>query len=182
MELLEKIKTEYMLKELEMTPISRDTVLAAIDVYVNDLNKAERSLQGAISENESDKFFAPITNFFKSCFGFDCIDPIYYDGDTSILNMHGELVRDFRSLFYRMQVSVTEDNFVEMFKLVEFTSDKYLSNYNFLESARDTLRLAFDGINYSSDEFADDKDAFLQFFEEEFRSVTASKSVEKVKK
>lgn len=182
MENLEKIRTEYMLKETGIIPTSRETVLGAIDVYIDDLNEASSSLRGAIRENNVDKFFAPIANFFKECFGYDGIAPVYFDEDTSILNRHVELVRNFRALFYRMQIGVTDDNFIDMYKLVEFTSDKYLSNYNYLEQARDGLRFAYDGVNYCCSQFEDDKDEFFQFFEEEFKGITSSKSVEKVKK
>lgn len=182
MELLEKMKTEYMLMKLPTTPVNKYDVAAAIDIYLYGLDESEYTVTKAYKKNNFDFYVQSIKNLFLTSFGYYGIDLEFFEKDDEVLDKHLELSRSFKTFFNALNGAITDDNYLDIYKLVVFTQEKYNSNFNYLEDLRDRLRYAYcDGITYCGFNYTDDSKMFYDFFEEEFKRITSTKSIEKVK-
>ena len=103
---------------------------------------------------------------------------LFIDEDSKVVMRISCLAERYKGYFDRMMESVNSDNFADIYKLAFFTYNSFTSNYHYLESLRDGIRFAVDGVTYyGSGE--DSQGEFSEFFEEVFPIVVGKEKVYK---
>lgn len=179
MDTLEKIKTEYMLYEPKNMPDNLEGAKDFITVYIDDMEESIIGVKESIRENSIDEVVARIKNVFYVAFGFVEEDTEWYGEDTEVLLKHRELAEKFGGFFSSMKDALTEDNFINICSLAQFTNENYLANYNYLESLRDAVEYSARGITFFG-VGEDTQEEFEEFFTEEFLNIT-NKGIQKNK-
>lgn len=178
MNLVEKIKDEYMLFEADGSPEKEIATKVVLDVFIGDMEETIRSSKIAVKDNFKDEQVTKIKNFFLDLAGYEEENVEQFDRDTGVILRISCLGERYKGYFDRMMESVNNDNFVEMYKLAFFTYQSFTSNYHYLESLRDSIRFAVDGVTYyGSGE--DTQGEFSEFFEEVFPVVLGKEKVYK---
>ena len=177
MEQLEKIKTQYMLmEEIPVKDIS--DVFGILGVYLNDVNESKRTASSSILRNNFDYKVGSIKRTVNEFLGYE-EDFDYLIEDTEVLKQHILLAGSYEEKFLKLREKLNDDNFLVMSRLIQFTHDNYINNFNYLESVRDSIGFAAQGIEYYG-VYEDDSEAFSVFFLEEFTNIL-SKGREKTK-
>lgn len=175
---VEKIKTEYMLFETDGVAEKEIATRVVLDVFTDDMDETISSSNRAMADNFKDEQVTKVKNFFLDLFGYEEENLEQFDRDTGVVLRISCLAERYKDYFERMKSATDSDNFSEMYKLAFFTYQSFTSNYHYLESLRDGIRFATDGITYfGSGE--DSQGEFAEFFEETFSKVIGSKKVYK---
>lgn len=174
---LEKIETEYMLFEEEKC-LSSESVYALLEYYHYEMNYTVKMSLKAIRQNNLDYKIEKIKNVIGQFLGYEIFSDWLLE-DNECLRRQIGLAESFDKYFIRLCEQLDDDNFLDISKLSQFTLDKYLSNYNYLESLRDGINMASSGIIYCGKGESDEEE-FSVFFEEEFSNFKVKeKSLEK---
>ena len=175
---VEKIKTEYMLFEADNMPDREIGTKVVLEVFSGDMDETISSSKTAITDNFKEEQLTKIKNFFLDLFGYEGENLEQFDRDTGIVLRICCLGERYKDYFERMKVATDSDNFGEMYKLAFFTYENFTSNYRYLESLRDGIRFAANGVTYFGTG-EDSQGEFAEFFEETLPIVIGSKKVYK---
>ena len=179
MKTLEEIQKEYQnynRKTLKITTpedlaiyaeIIRDDMLDDITIVQRDTARNNRNL--AISRIVSKVF--PVYE--------ERVE--YYERDNRLLHEELILGLEWRHYLELLQQEVTEEQLKEFARLLDFSIDHYHGNASYLESQRDDLELAFNGIMSFNAKYQDTREAFKQFFEQKLSELTTKKDIQKKK-
>lgn len=173
---LDIIKTEYMLYELEAIPSSRDETIKVVDLFIGDMDDTISSSKTAMHENFRDEQITKVKNFFLDLFGYEGEDVEQFGHDTGIVFRHSCLADRYKDYFNRMKGILSDDNYVDICKLAMFTYQSYTSNYRYLESLRDSIKFATDGVTYYG-AGEDTQAEFSEFFDGVFEGMTKKNKV-----
>lgn len=175
---VEKIKDEYMLFEADGFPEKEISSKVVLDVFIGDMEETIRSSRVAVRDNFTDEQITKVKNFFLDLAGYDQENVEQFDEDSKVVMRISCLAERYKGYFDRMMESVNSDNFADIYKLAFFTYNCFTSNYHYLESLRDGIRFAVDGVTYyGSGE--DSQGEFSEFFEEVFPIVVGKEKVYK---
>ena len=173
---VERIKTEYMLFEADNMPDREIATRVVLDVFSDDMDETMKSSKTAVSENFRDEQITKVKNFFLDLFGYEEENLEQFDRDTGVVLRISCLGERYKDYFDRMKKATDSDNFSEMYKLAFFTYQSFTSNLHYLESLRDSIKFAVDGVTYYGNG-EDSQGEFAEFFEEIFPMVVGSKKV-----
>ena len=101
--------------------------------------------------------------------------------DKNILQKEVEIGMKWQEYLRILQENVDQEQLQEWVRLLDFTSDYYRLNYDYLESRRNDLELATKGIESFNPKFSDTREAFDQFFQESINILSPKKAVQKEK-
>lgn len=164
----DKLKMEYLLFEDKKVD-SLESVYAFLDHYHDEMEYSISSSKKAIIENKIDYNIEKIKGIF-----FDVFDIVNsYDWileDIEFVKKQIVLAKDFDGYFSRLREQLSDDNFLEISRIAQFTYQKYISNFNYIESIRDSINMSAAGIFYCGIE-EKDCDEFKMFFEDMLEDV-----------
>lgn len=178
MSFVAKIKDEYMLFEADGFPEKEIATKVVLDVFTGDMEETISSSKKAMAENFKDEHVTKVKNFFLDLFGYEEENLEQFGRDTGVVLRISCLAERYKGYFDKMQEATDSDNFAEMYKLAMFTYQNFTSNYHYLESLRDSIRFAVDGVTYYG-KGEDSQGDFAEFFEETFPVIVGSKKVYK---
>lgn len=171
MDKLEKIKTEYALYEEDNSiNTSSCAVYALLEHCHYEMMCSLKSSTKAIKKNNFDYRLEKTKSIVGQIFGYD----ISYDWileDTECLEKQISLAKGFDNYFVRLCEQLDDENYLGVSRLAQFTLDKYLDNYSYLESLRNGVYLSLtSGITYYGKGDSDEEE-YATFFEEEFSNI-----------
>lgn len=175
---VEKIRDSYMLFEAEGSPEKEIATKVALDVFIGDMDETIRSSKTAVHSNFIDEYLTRAKNFFLDIAGYEEEPFEHYDRDTGIILRISCLAERYKEYFDRMSAATNSDNFLEMYKLAFFTYENFTSNYHYLESLRDVIKFAVEGVTYYGTG-EDSQGEFSEFFEDVFPKAKGSNKVYK---
>ena len=173
---IERIKDCYMLFEADGSPEKEIATKVVLDVFIDDMDETIRSSKTAVHSNFIDEYLTRAKNFFLDIVGYEEEPFEHYDRDTGVVLRISCLAERYKDYFDRMSSATNSDNFLEMYKLAFFTYQSFTSNYHYLESLRDSIRFAVDGVTYYGNG-EDSQGDFSEFFEEIFPKVKGNNKV-----
>ena len=175
---VENIKAQYMVYDAESVPSCVYEVARALELFVGDMDETIRSSRKASRDNCRYIQISKLTNFFYDLFGYEVEDSEVYSTDTDLIIRQRFLADRYREHFLEMLDALSMDNFYDIYKLSMFTYDSYADNYRYLESLRDGVAFAGQGIGYYAPG-EDTQVAFSEFFDEEIQGLKGKEKVYK---
>lgn len=181
MDKLEKVKTEYALFEEEKSiNASSESVYALLEHCHYEMVYSVKTATKAIKQNSFDYKLEKAKSVVGQIFGYD-ISCDWILEDSEYLAKQISLAKGFDNYFVRLCEQLDDENYLEVSRLTQFTLDKYLDNYSYLESLRNAVNLSSSGITYYG-KGDSDYEEFATFFEEEFnKEILKADRSEKVK-
>lgn len=171
------LKDLYALKEEDLSICtSIDDVLKVIKDDCLLMEEDKISMLEALKGNNKDIFVIKIQNIFNV---FSYEDYSWIEDDNVLLDEEIDLVCEYLLYYNKMMGILNEENFRDIYKLVNFTSEYYASNLEHLEDMRDAVNFSSRGIGYCSGSGSNTRDEFREFFNEEFSRVSLIKPVQK---
>ena len=73
------------------------------------------------------------------------------------------MIREYRSLFYRLVLIASEDSRLEIVKLVDFLGEYYNQHVDYFDHRRDQLEMAFRGFQMYNSKYEDNREVVYQF-------------------
>lgn len=180
MKKLEEVKEEYKEYETQSTFVNTlEDFIAFLDVGIDESDVGVADFTTEIHENKKWQVAAFFRNMFP--FIFEEEDISFYDYDNELLLQGVALAGNQRTYFETMKNIATEENYKELLRLADFSTDYYNNHISYIETQRDVLEMNFKGYNMSNSKYKDNRDVFHAFFMEKINELTPHKVVEKVK-
>ena len=183
MKTLEDIEKEYGEFEIKSNFVSNfDELITFLEIGLDDTFENEKDYVRELRENRRWRIDALVRNFFF--FLFEEEDVEFYDYDNQILKDAIQMIREYRSLFTRMLVVASEENRLELIKLVDFLGDYYNRHVDYFDHRRDQLEMAFRGFQMYNSKYEDNREVVYQFADKKICALEGKKkstSYEKVK-
>ncbi len=158
---------------------SKEELLTYLQIGIDDI---EESILGCKEEqrlNKKEQLHAKIRNFFFFLFEQEEIE--YYDEDNELLQKSINFSKKYLKVYQEIVPIVTDDNFQELYKLVEFSTYYYNRNVDYLNDEARQLELSYQGIYFYSNQKDTQEELFL-FLKEELQKYNKEKNLAKVKK
>ncbi len=164
------IKTKYALYETDAIPDDKHDTSKVLEFFMDDMDYTMKSSSKAVRENFRDEQISKVKNFFYDLLGYEQEDLEFFSEDTGIILRQSCLAERYKEYFSRMATVVSGDNFKEIYKLSMFTYENYTENYRYLESLRDSVAFATQGVRYFGTE-ENTQGEFCEFFERVFEGL-----------
>ena len=176
MEKIDKIRTEYMLFEVDCVPECKDDVVDYFEEVADGLAYTYKSI---INAKRYDRFNL-FVNSFLSFWGLPTEDSDrYFWIDIDILKKYGDAVGTYEFLYQRLLASITDDNWLDIYRLGSFMENKSIATDNYYKRVFESMAVSYQGIMCIAGG-EDETSVFRELFEEELK-VILSKGNEKVK-
>ena len=180
MKKLEEVKEEYKEYETQSTFVNTlEDFIAFLDVGIDESDVGVSDFTTEIHENKKWQVAAFFRNMFP--FIFEEEDISFYDYDNELLLQGVALAGNQRTYFETMKNIATEENYKELLRLADFSTDYYNNHISYIETQRDVLEMNFKGYNMCNSKYKDKRQMFHEFFMEKINELTPHKVVEKVK-
>lgn len=153
---------------------SLDDFLSFIEIGIDDTEEYQKDYEKELKENNRWKLYEKIQNFFFFIFNDD-IDDIY-DSDSEILRKCICFTKIIGSFYRRIRSIAIEDNYKELVKLVDFSSDYYFAQTDYYDYAREQLDLYIKGIDLYHARYEDNCEPFCEFMEKKIQSMESTSS------
>lgn len=158
------IENEYNDYKVEQKEVnSLEDFIVFIEVMQYDLIENSNITKREIKDNKKGKIIVKLRNYFLALIGESEID--VYDEDTDILLDIARVDEEYNSFLEKILRLATENNFKELLKLVEFTSNYYNRYVEFVDKQREMLELELRGIHLISPTMGIDSDEIAEFIE-----------------
>ena len=162
MKTLEHIEEEYRKFNLKSYFVTNlDELVTFLEIGLDDTFENEKDYLRELRENRRWKIDAVVRNFFF--FLFEEEDVEFYDYDNQILKDVIRMIREYRSLFYRLVLIASEDSRLEIVKLVDFLGEYYNQHVDYFDHRRDQLEMAFRGFQMYNSKYEDNREVVYQF-------------------
>lgn len=176
------VTVEKVEKEYETFPIQSDYKKTGGDLYsylevcIDDVDQDMDELEYIIQRDIKMKIEAVMKGFLT----LQNPNKEYYDADIEMAEEALVRAETFQSFFVTIQEMITADNQDELTRLMDFTKDYYMRDFDYIESLRDGLRFETLGFTCTA-KYDDVFDAFCQFFQRRINELSPKKPVEKTK-
>lgn len=164
---IEKKYEEYQTPTKEVRNL--EDFLAYLEVGLDDTVEYEKDYRKELRENKRWKIEAMVRNFFFFIFAEEEIE--LYDEDNDIIQDCIEYIRMFREYYERIRDLATEDNFGELLRLVDFSTEYYSSQMDYYEYLRDSLEILAKGIYVCDPKKEDTRKEFDEFMQKQLRKI-----------
>ena len=185
MKKIEEIEKEYESFKTDKPFITNlGELLVYIEIGLDNLIEDQESEKREIRHLKRDMMMLKLMDFIM-------MNPIEEDDDVNFLikdieaiNKAIELGNNQATYFARIAESSTEENFKEMLRLVDFASDYYSKNMDYVDYLRDFYEFQRKGINMFISGKEDYTEVFDEFMQKKLGELekVSEKPVEKIKK
>lgn len=180
MKTIEEIEREYKNYQLHSTSV---TDLANFSVFIEDgidTTKEElKVIQKEVKINNRSQRLTKLRNHFPYLFQERIVD--IYEEDNQILEEVTKLILSQREKYERIHSIVTDKNFVELTKLIDFSCEYYNQHVDYFESRRDALIYSYRGFTYQASKYQNNITVFNEFFDKMVNGYREEKSSVKKK-
>lgn len=167
-----KIKSDYV--------ESLDDFNLFLTVALDNIEEQKIDLLEEIKLNCKDQLAARIRNFFLFMFQIEEVD--YYSEDNAVIEEIINYISTYIDYFNKIASTVTNENFLELTRFVDFLCEYYNEHISYFDSKRDALEFQVKGFNYSDSRNQDNREAIADFFNRKIGEYQGEKTVEKSKK
>ncbi len=142
---LEEVKEQYRCFEARNKFLKTlEDLSFMLDIKIDDLEEMLPIIRKTITANKRDKVGDSIRNIFALFLGLSDLE--YYDEDNKLLEQANDLTLKWIEYYRILKNASDEVQVPELIRLMDFTSDYYDKNYDYLESRRKSLEFASLGI------------------------------------
>ncbi|MBR3211092.1 MAG: hypothetical protein IKF71_04050 [Bacilli bacterium] len=174
MKTLQEIEREYEKYPGKTKVInSLDDFLTFIEIGIDDTEEYQKDYEKELKANERARIRDKLVNFFNFIYNPD-LDEIY-DLDIHILKQCISYTKKIGKFYRRISALATEENYQELVRLVDFSSDYYLSQTGYYDYEREQLDLYVKGISLYDPQYENTRDEFLQFMEKKLKELEGEK-------
>ena len=179
MKSLEKIKQEYQLFQTKIDYVESLEDLAALleikrDDIDDDLSACNKTIRYNNLQAKRMKLISYVIPFYAD-------DIEYYQRDSEYLQEIIKVGDKWKEYYTILEECADEEQLKEWLRLLDFTSNYYNANVDYLESKRDDLELAFRGIDSFNPKFENSRTTFDEFFRESIHLLAPKKDIQKAK-
>lgn len=168
MKTLQQIEQEYESYHAKTDVVTNlDEFLSFIEIGIDDTKEYQKSYEKELKENHRWQLSAKIRNFFYFVFAEE--DETIYDLDSEILRKCILYTRTMGAYYQRIKRIATDSNYLELVKLVDFSSDYYNAQTDYYDYERDQLDLLVRGIDYYHARYEDNGKPFCEFMDKKIR-------------
>lgn len=180
MKKIEEIQEEYQEYKTQSTFVDTlEDFIAFLDIGIDESDVGISDFATEIHENKKWQVTAYFRNMLP--FIFEQEDISFYDYDNELLLQGVALAGNQRNYFETMKNIATEENYKELLRLADFSTDYYNNHISYIETQRDVLEMNFKGYNMCNSKYKDNRDIFHEFFMKKINELTPHKVVEKIK-
>ena len=173
MEKIDEFEKEYEgFQTKTKTVTSLEEFMSFLDVEIGEYEYATKDFKKELRENALWRLEAQIRNFFF--FIFEQEDVELYDIDDEIVMKCISLTQIMAQMFQRIENAATEENYLELTKLVDFANEKYYAQRDYYDYARDRIEFSAKGIYMMNSKYQDIREPFLEFLEKKVSSFESS--------
>lgn len=181
MKAINEIEEEYSNYEIKSDYVKTlDDFNLFLTVALDNIEEQKIDLIEEIKLNYKDQLTAKIRNFFLFMFQIEEVD--YYTEDNAIIDDIINYISTYTAYFNKISLIVTNENFLELTRLVDFLCEYYNEQISYFDSKRDALEFQVKGFNYSDSRSQDNREVLEEFFNRKISKYQKEKAVEKSKK
>lgn len=178
-EKIERIRTEYMLTEVDGEVTSYEDMVKYLKSELSDMAYSYKHVVNSIWHDTFELYKTRALNSLFSILGFEEDPEEYLVKDIEALKLYGESIGVYEFLYQRLRASLTEDNWHDIYVLGEFMGNKFLQTDNYYTRVIQSIEVSYEGIMCVAGG-EDETPLFREVFEEELNKIL-SKGKEKVK-
>jgi len=179
---MKKVLLEEIYSLFEVDYDECDSIDVLLGIMREDCALIEEDKELAISAkklNNFDIFITKVQNIF-GVFGED--DYEWIEEDNVLLDEQYNLSCKYLGYYNKLVNIINEENYKDIYKLVNFMGFNYVSNFEYFETMRDSINLASRGIGFSSSDGSyDTREEFEELFNNEYNRISVIKPVQKKK-
>lgn len=145
-----------------------------IEAGIEDIEESIEDLKKQRLLNIKDQIEAKIRNFLFFLFEQEEVE--YYDEDNELIKECINFSKIYLKVYQDISEIVDEENYQELYKLVEFSTIHYNENVEYLNDQRRNLEYQYQGIYYFSNH-KDTRDELIEFLQEKIKKYQKKKVV-----
>ncbi len=177
-------KKEYENHEIESKLLkqinSKEDLEVIFELEKDELADCKNVCSKEKRANYIQSLLSKIENIFSFFTCFYNEDGIYAE-DNEILNDYIKTLKTQETFFELLRTSVTEDNYKEIAKLVDYSVKCFNYIIDYYDGIREQLDYYYQGITYIGVN-EDTRDAYTEFMTSEIHRIVSTKNLEKVKR
>ena len=178
MKTLQQIEREYESYHAKTDVVTNlDEFLSFIEIGIDDTKEYQKDYEKELKENHWWKLYEKIHNFFFFIID-EGLDDLY-DSDSDILRKCIAFTQRIGEFYQRIKNVATCDNFLELVRLVDFSSDYYYAQTDYYDYVREQMDLYIKGINMYHSKYEDNEEPFCEFMDQRIRKMEGALSEEK---
>lgn len=180
MKTLEMIEKEYEEYELESTFVTDLEIFSNfIEADINITQKELKIIQKEIKKNNRMRQQTKMLNYISFFSQVEWEDTCAED--NQILEKLIKVILSQKEKYERVHSIVTDENFKELTKLVDFSCQYYDQHIDYFESRRDALKYSSRGITYYDGKYQNNIMVFDEFFDKKLKEYQERNVKKKVK-
>ncbi len=178
-ERLEKIRTEYMLTEVDGEVTCYEDMIEYLKQEAKDLGFTYRHIVNSIWHDSFELYKTKAMNVLFELVGFEVESEEYLVKDIEALKLYGESIGVYEFLYQRLLASLTEDNWRDIYGLAEFMGNKFVETDKYYTRVIESIEISYQGIMCVAGG-EDETPLFREVFEEGLNNILC-KGMEKTK-
>ena len=172
---IKQLEKEY----LEFIPENKkikekEEMTCYIEVGIGDIEESIEDLKKQRLLNKKDEIEAKIRNFLFFLFEQEEVE--YYEEDNELIDECIKFSKRYLKIYEEIREIIEEENYQELYKLVEFSTLHYNENVEFLNDQRKNLEYQYQGIYYCSNH-EDTREELIEFLQEKIKKYQKKKVV-----
>ena len=173
-EIEEEFKT-YKAKSESVTNLNE--FMTYLIVGVDDAEENIKECKKEIKANKRMYIPACIRNLFPLIYEEEDVE-FYLDDNELIVRMIRATLTQ-KDYYEKIMGIVDENNFLELLRLADFSTDYYNEFINYIDMKRTSLESLYKGIRVVNNRTSDNSEVFDEFFIKKLEEITSTKTVEK---
>lgn len=154
-----------------------DEFLTYIEIGIDDTEEYQRDYEKELKENKRWALEAKVRNCFFFIFQEEDVD--FYEEDDKILEACISYTREFGEFYRKIQSIATKENFEELLKLVDFSTEYYSNQMDYYDYLRDKLETIMKGFQLFNPNYEDSREAFTEFMQKQLLKLGVNSPKEK---
>ncbi len=180
MKTLEMIEKEYEGYELQSTYVTDLKIFSIfIEAGMDTVEEELKVIQKVMKKNHRMKQQTKMLNYFSFFSQVEWEDT--YTEDNQILEAIIKVILSQKEKYESVDSIVTDENFRELTRLVDFSCEYYNQHIDYFESRRDALKYSYRGITYYDGKYQNNSMVFDEFFDKKLKEYQERNVKKKVK-
>lgn len=148
-EKIEKIRSQYMLTEVEEEATCRSDIVQYLESEVENIGDIYKDVTRAIWQDTIELGIVRCVNWVCNLLGIEEQSTCFLEEDIATLIRFRDSIDVYIGLYQRLIDSVTDDNWSDIGVLAEFTGNKFLETDDYYDKAIGCIMTSAQGITCS---------------------------------
>lgn len=168
MKSVEEIEDEYNLFNRKTTFVNTyKDFISFMYLGIKETHEIEKDFKREIRKNNLDIVKAKIKNTLLS----QKNDIEYYEYDNGLMSELNTMILNYREIYVNIIHIATEDNYMELLKVMDFLTYYYKEHIKYYEHKRDKLEMYIKGISFSDSRYEDNQDVLYKFIDKKLTEI-----------